>query len=70
MIKNVIEKPITECFKNWCEHNIPRYWIMFFIPCECGELVKLNRLKYRTYCEDWGMDFDGEEIKENNNENT
>lgn len=70
-VKDVIVKPVTECFSQWYEHNINRNWILRFIPCECGHLVNLTKLVAIDYCWDiWDIEFNGEEIKkENNNEN-
>lgn len=66
-IKNVIEKNVSECYSFWYTENIPRYWITYFLPCECGKLVNLTRLKYNTA---WDVEFGGEEIiKGKDNEN-
>lgn len=70
-IKNVIEKNVSECYSFWYTENIPGYWIIRFLPCECGKLVNLTRLKYKEYNEAWDVEFGGEEIvKEKDNENT
>lgn len=70
-VKDVIVKPVTECFSCCHEHNINRRWVLRFIRCECGSLVNLTKLVAHDYLlDEWDIDFAGEEIKkENNNEN-